>query len=532
MLKATFRAVLILFAVFMVGCAKRGTITGGDKDTIPPVLEMSIPKNFSTDFKGREVKLYFDEYVKLKDVNKQLVVSPPMNTAPEIFPTNASKIITIRIKDTLKPNTTYSFNFGESIRDNNESIPYPQFKYVLSTGSYIDSLSIEGSIKDALEKKTDNFVKVMLYEINDTYTDSIVYKEKPRYVTNTLDSLTTWKIENIRAGKYLLVALKDNNNNYKFNPKGDKIGFYTTPVEIPTTEKYELKLFSEKGAFKAVKPFQASANRAIVGYEGDPTNAKFEVRNGNEILQSVVTQFPEKDSVQVWYKPIKTDSLKISVTKDQYSKEFTFKTKGQEKDSLNISGSSGTLHFRDLFSLKSSTPIVSIDSTKISVRSKDSTAVAFTTNYDEFNQRLDFNFKKEPLEKYTIRLMPGALTDLMEQSNDTLAFKVSTRNLSEYGYMKLTLKNAKSFPIIVELTDEKGKILATEYAETSPEVIFEGLQPNDNIFVRLIYDTNKNGLWDSGNFLEKRQAEEVFYYTTPLKVKGNWDVLETIDLGG
>ncbi|MDI1256876.1 MAG: Ig-like domain-containing protein [Flavobacterium sp.] len=531
MLKATFRAVLILFAIFLIGCAKRGNITGGAKDTLAPVLEMSTPKNFSTEFKGNEVKLYFDEYVKIKDVNKQLVVSPPMNTAPEISPTNASKIITIKIKDTLQPNTTYSFNFGQSIQDNNESNPYSQFKYVFSTGSYIDSLSIEGSVKDALEKETDNFVKVMLYEMNDTYTDSIVYKEKPRYVTNTLDSVTTWKIENIRAGKYLLVALKDENNNYKFNPKGDKIGFYTTPVEIPTTAKYELKLFAEKGGFKAVKPYQASANRVVVGYEGDPSKAKFEVKNGTDILQTIVTQFPDKDSVQVWYKPIKTDSLKISVTKDLYSKEFTYKTKNQKKDSLSISGANGILHFRELFSLKSSTPIVTIDPTKISIRSKDSSAVAYTTDYDEFNQKLNFNFKKEPLEKYTIRLMPGALTDLMEQSNDTLTYKLSTRNTSEYGNLRLTLKNTKQFPVIVELTDEKGKILATEYAETEPIVNFEGLEPN-KFYVRIIYDTNKNGQWDSGDFLEKRQAEEVIYFPKPLDVHNNWDVDETFDLGG
>ena len=153
MLKIQYRYILILLAVLMVGCAKRGNITGGLTDTIPPVLKQSIPKNFSTGFNGNEVKLFFDEYVKLKDVNKQLVVSPPMNTPPTITPTNASKYITIKIKDTLQPNTTYSFNFGQSIQDNNEGNPYPQFKYVFSTGTYIDSLSVNGTISDALEKK-------------------------------------------------------------------------------------------------------------------------------------------------------------------------------------------------------------------------------------------------------------------------------------------------------------------------------------------------------------------------------------------
>jgi hypothetical protein len=86
--------------------------------------------------------LVFDEYVKLKNVNKQLIVSPPFKNQPEILPTNASKTITIKIKDTLQPNTTYNLNFGQSIEDNNEGNPYQQFKYVFSTGTYIDSLKL------------------------------------------------------------------------------------------------------------------------------------------------------------------------------------------------------------------------------------------------------------------------------------------------------------------------------------------------------------------------------------------------------
>ena len=185
MSKIMSRFILLIAALFIVSCAKRGNITGGLKDTLAPVLRESVPANMKTNFTGNEIKLYFDEYVKLKDINKQLIVSPPMNTAPIISPTTPSKFISIKLKDTLQPNTTYSFNFGQSIQDNNEGNPYPQFKYVFSTGPYIDSLSISGTIQDALETKTDNFIKVMLYEINEKYTDSIIYKEKPAYKANT-----------------------------------------------------------------------------------------------------------------------------------------------------------------------------------------------------------------------------------------------------------------------------------------------------------------------------------------------------------
>jgi Bacterial Ig-like domain len=167
MQKGFLKYIFLFLAIAIVSCAKRGTITGGLKDTIAPKIIGSVPKNFATGFNGKEIKISFDEYVKLKDINKQLIISPPMKSQPEILPYTASKFITIRIKDTLLPNTTYSFNFGKSIQDNNEGNPYQQFKYVFSTGSYIDSLVLGGKVKDALERKVDNYVSLMLYEVNE-----------------------------------------------------------------------------------------------------------------------------------------------------------------------------------------------------------------------------------------------------------------------------------------------------------------------------------------------------------------------------
>lgn len=193
MFKIRLQFLYFIAALSLVGCAKRGSITGGLKDTIAPVLRFSTPENYSTNFKSNEIRITFDEYVKIKDVNKQLIISPPMEVAPLISPSNASKFINIKIKDTLKPNTTYSFNFGNSIQDNNESNVLQQFKYIFSTGTYIDSLELKGSIKDAYAKEVVNFVSVMLYEVNDKFNDSIIFNEKPRYITNTLDSLKTLK---------------------------------------------------------------------------------------------------------------------------------------------------------------------------------------------------------------------------------------------------------------------------------------------------------------------------------------------------
>lgn len=535
-MKKHFIFYCILITLIVSSCAKRGSITGGLKDTIAPVLKMSFPKNYATDFKGKTIKLTFDEYIKLKDINKQLIVSPPMNKAPQILPLTASKYININILDSLQPNTTYSLNFGQSIQDNNEGNPYPQFKYVFSTGSYIDTLSLKGTIKDALNKKVDNFVTIMLYEVNEKYTDSTIYKENPRYVTNTLDSLKTFELENLKAGKYQLIALKDINSNYKFNPKTEKIGFHKQYITIPNDTVFELELFKETEVFRSFKPTQVSGNRLILGYTSNPKDAKISLKKGNENLNTIVTKFPNKDSLQIWYKPIKldesikTDSLQIGVSMKNYSENFISKIKNQKNDTLNLSPKQkGVLPLKEKFTLTASVPLSKFDLTKMKLTNKDSIVVAFKTEYDEMNLELKFDFQKEPLEKYKLQFFPGAVTDYMEKTNDTIVYKFDTKNISDYGNLRLKLENVKQYPIIVELTDKAGLVVESFYSENNPQIDFNLINPAIYT-LRVIYDDNKNSVWDSGNFLEKKQSEEVIYFSKEIDIRANWDVEQVFDL--
>ncbi|SHL68403.1 Ig-like domain-containing protein [Flavobacterium xanthum] len=534
MLKNNLKYAFLLLLLIVVGCAKRGSITGGLKDTIAPVLKMSFPENFSTNFKGNEIKLIFDENVKLKNLSKQLIISPPMKNEPLILPTTASKTITIKIKDTLQANTTYSFNFGQSIADNNEGNPYNQFKYVFSTGAFIDSLSLGGSIKSAFDREVESFVSVMLYEVNDSFKDSIVYKDVPRYVTNTLDSLKTFRLENLKAGKYLLVAMKDYNSNNKYNPKTDKIGFSKDFITIPNDTVYELEIFKETLPFKTFKPIQASGNRLLLGYEGKINSGiskpKIILKNNTEILSTVITKFPKKDSLQIWYKPIKADSLTLAAAKENYQANFSFKIKDQKKDTLSIIAlQTNTLKFRERFTLESNTPLIRFENSKMKLINNSKTTVPFTTEYDEFNQKLYFDFKKEPSENYTFEILPGALTDFFEQTNDTLNYKIATKTTSDYGNLTVTLQNVKHFPLIIELTNLKGDVLNSEYTENNTTIDFNLIEPA-LYTLRIIYDTNKNKEWDTGNYLEKRQAEEVLYFSKEIDVRANWDVNQLFDL--
>jgi len=535
MFKKHFKYIPFLLLIFFVSCAKRGSITGGLKDTIAPTLKSSYPENYSTQFSAKKIKLTFDENVKIKDLNKQLIISPPMKNELLVLPTTPTKVITITINDTLQPDTTYSLNFGQSIADNNEGNPYNQFKYVFSTGDYIDSLALGGRIKDAHDKEVANFVSIMLYEANEKFNDSTIYKENPRYVTNTLDSLKTFRLENLKAGKYFLVAMKDINKNNKFNPKTELIGFNKQVLTIPNDTVFELELFKEVLPLKMIRPSQASGNRAIIGYEGNPKSnnelPKFTLKNKDEIVPSIITKLDKKDSLQIWFKPLKVDSLSLHIEKDKYVKDYNFKIRKQKNDTLSIKAlQGGSLNFRDRFTLESSLPLVKFDQTKMTLVNKDSVAVPFTTAYDEYLQQMYVDFKIEEAQKYTFKMMPGAVTDFFEKSNDTLTFKTSTLNLSDFGNLFITLKNVKRFPVIIELTDEKGTVVkASQYTESKTDIEFNLLEPSVYT-IRAIYDDNKNKEWDTGSYFEKRQAEEVIYFSKEINLHANFDWQETFDL--
>lgn len=505
---------LVLIAIIIASCANRGSPSGGEKDILPPEIIESLPENYSTNFKGDEIIIRFNEYVKIKDLRKQLIVSPPMDLDPIVTPMGgASKEISIKILDTLEANTTYAFNFGESIVDNNEQNPYPYYRYVFSTGSTIDSLSVKGYVEDALLKEPDTFISVMLYERDSTYTDSIIYKQKPRYITNTLDSVTTFNIENIKAGSYKLIALKDKNSNYKFDQKADKIGFHEGFVTVPSDSSYKLTLFKENVNFKAIKPKQDGETRIIFPFEGDFESMRIKVLEGApENYKTRIIKDPETDTLYYWYKPkFEVDTTFFVVTNEKSIDTFKHRFRTIKADSLDIkSSTTGTLNFEDTFTITSNIPLSKVDTTKIKLIDKDSLPVAFKVEYDSIYNNYKFPIDLQEGQKYNFTILPNAFTDFYDDINkDTLVYSVRTKTKAEYGNMRVNLRNAK-LPMIVQLVDNKGKVMYERYAKDSPVVDFTNLIPR-KYALRAIYDTNENGKYDTGNYLLGIQPERVSY---------------------
>lgn len=524
--------ILALFiGLIFINCANRGTPEGGPKDETPPVIEKAEPENYSTNFKGNEIKISFDEYVKMKDIQKQLIISPPMDTQPDIRPIgSASKDITIKIYDTLQPNTTYAFNFGNSITDNNEGNPYPYYRYVFSTGDYIDSLTVKGNIVDALKREPETFVSVALYEVDSTFTDSIVYKEKPKYVTNTLDSLTTFSIENIKEGKYMLMALKDNNGDNKFQQKTDQIAFHKSFIDVPTDSLYTLKLFSEELDFKATRPKLVSGEKIAFGYEGDGKDMQIAITSDTpEEFAIRITKDEKADTLNYWYKPrLEVDSLLFKVSKGDFEKDFTVRISKQKRDSLTIKASpSGTIGYKEAFKISGSTPLLTFDDSKITILDKDSTKVDFTSKFDMISNTYELNFDKTEDNSYKVQILPEAFTDFFDNKNDTLNYGVKTKKESDFGYIRFTLNNAK-YPIILQLTDSKGEVKYEQYS-TKPEVLDFFNLDSGKYSIRVIFDANGNKKYDTGNYLKKIQPERVAHFEMDEDIRPDWGLIQTLN---
>ena len=442
---------LIFFSISIViltNCARTGNPEGGPKDEDAPLFVTSKPAYETINFDAKEIELNFNEYIKLKDLNKQLIVSPPLKTPLLVTPqSTASKFLNIKILDTLQENTTYIINFGNAIEDNNEGNKLESFKYVFSTGKYIDSLSTSGKIKDAYLDESQKNINVLLYKIDSSFTDSIVFKKKPNYVTSSLDT-SLFNLTNLKEGKYLMVALKETVNDYLFNPREDKIGFFTDTITLPRDSiiKKPIILFKETQPYSFKRGKEITRGKIEFGYEGVIKDLKVQIISDTpEDFRSVSKLEIDKDTLNYWYKPFEADSLNFIVTNDRFIDTVTVNLRKKKTDSLILSSSvSGTLQLRDTFFIKGNNPLVKIDTSKITLVDKDTLSVPFVSIISNIENKIAFIFDKEPQQKYAFKMMPDAISDIFEQKNDTLNFKFTTKEIEDYGRITMDIVNETS----------------------------------------------------------------------------------------
>src|SRR5579863_10476342 len=223
-----FSLSLLLFAgaAMQMGCANIIPPTGGPKDTLPPVLLTATPGDFSKQVTGNKIVFKFDEYVDAKDIRTEL----DMNPLPKVEPITDGHLqtITVKLKDTLQPNTTYTLNFYKGIKDVNEGNILRNFTYVFSTGDHIDSGQFSGNVLLALTGKPDSSLVVILEKKLD---DSAVIKERPRYLTK-VDTTGRFVFEHLEPGRYAVYAMKDDGGSHKYLSKSQLFAFADAPVDV------------------------------------------------------------------------------------------------------------------------------------------------------------------------------------------------------------------------------------------------------------------------------------------------------------
>lgn len=540
--KTTRFSLLMLIILMVISCARQGSPTGGPKDETPPVFLKADPDTLATnvDINLQEATINFDEYIILKEYSKNVVVSPSFQIPPIVTPQAlAKKNISIKFQEPLLPNTTYSFNFGDAVQDFNENNKLSNFQYVFSTGSFIDSLKVTGRVNSSYDFKLPEKILVGLYKVDSTYKDSIVLQKKPYYIARANDR-GEYQLNYLASGKYKLIAFEDKVENVMYDYGKERFAFHNDPIELNTNQEINLNLFNQKPAYR--KPEASFKQEGLIVFK--TTGATDDVTItpiGKEFKTAYIQKFPKQDSINFWF------NSKVDTIAGRSSK-LNFNVQHKDKiDTISAlyskSNSERKLEFKALndqklgpnkdFKLQANAPIKSLDLSKIHVF-KDTVSIPFKVSIDSINaQNLNFAFDKNLDEKFEVNIYPNALTDVLGEKNDTLAYPIKMGTRGDFGHLKLTLQNVPSKPFILQFlkADQNFTILEEIYNPASKNAFeFNFIEPGEYLF-RLLVDENANGKWDTGDYLSGKQPEPIYLYPEPIKVRAMWDATETWVLG-
>ena len=452
-------AVLAPF-VFFAGCANIVPPQGGPRDSIPPVLEKVTPPDSTRGFNTNRIVFTFDEYVDLQNVQSQLNVSPALPFNPDV--TFRLNTVTVRFRDTLDPNTTYSIEFGNAVRDYTEGNPINNFRYTFSTGPYIDSLELRGKVVLAETGKVDSTLIVMLHA---DLSDSAVIKERPRYVTR-LNAAGEFIFRNLPPRSFRLYALKDESGSRRYN--------------------------SEK------QLFAFASDTLLIGAETEP-QVLFAYSSVTEDGRSSL--------------PIPNVSTGGRRT-------------GQGADNrLRVQTSLGG-NPQDLLSpleLRFDNPIRSFDSNGVRLYVDSAfTPVASAKTLDSSRRRLTIStdwLEGRPYHLILDRDFADDSTGKKLLKTDTISF--STRKLADYGNLALRFKGLDpSTNPVLQIVQNNAVYLSAPLRGN--EFNREMFPPGD-YELRILFDENGNGRWDPGNFFgQKKQPEIVQPIDRKITVRANW----------
>lgn len=520
--KIFFPIFAFLASILFYSCAQVVSPSGGQKDVEPPRVLWSSPEMQSTHFKAEIIEIQFDEYIQFRDFKEQFLVSPPLPTAADVE--IRSKKIIIEINDSLKKNTTYLFNFGNSIVDINEGNVLENYKYVFSTGNEIDSLSLNGVVADAYSLKTEKGILLMLY---DEFYDSIPYLSIPSY-TSRSDENGNFSISNIKKGKYKLFALEDKNNNYIFDRADERIAFTKELIDINTkgSDSLKLFLFQEEDQKKYIKEKIIANNSLQLIFSKATDSIYLAPLNKGKLPAHFIIPNKNKDSLSFWWRNLKNELNFQAVVKDgnYIYDSLKIKIPKLENDSLLILKNSLPVvqNYYAPLKLVFQAPVTKINKSKIKVLLNDSLAVNFKLKHKALSQTVEIIPEWKESTKYSLKVLPKAAIDIYGRTNDSLNAVFQTNSPKNFSSLKLNIKTErKKEQKMLQLLDQNGKLLREKMVD-SEFIYFKYLQ-SGNYRIKLIFDANRNKKWDTGNYLNKQSPEKAVLFDGIINLRSNWE---------
>ncbi|MFM2266901.1 MAG: hypothetical protein RL757_342 [Bacteroidota bacterium] len=525
---------ILAISILFSNCAKIVPLSGGTKDKIPPkVLTAVSTPNLQTNFTKQPISLVFDEWIVLNDAATQVVVSPPLADRPKVTMSGRTVKFEFSEKEILRSNATYTINFGEAVKDLTEGNVAKSLRFVFATGDKLDSLKFSARVIDAENDNPQDNVLVMLY---DDFSDSVVRKSRPFYFAKT-DKSGIATLENVRAGKFKIFALKDADFNYKLSSEAEEMGFLDNLVNVGTAD-----------SMPTIRLFQAQKKLAVTTKD-DTRYGVFRFNFNRDLRQNevavtgfengkVISQEIKKDSLLVWYEA--TENLTTKIVLELGGERFdTLRMRTRTRNEFLKTAKLESRRAADLeinqnplqpFEMIFNHPIQNMDEKLIKLVDSAENRVNCTFRRDGRRIFVEKAAWREG-EKFSLVFPPQSLTDIFGLQNDSLLKqKIRIQPRKELGDLNLMISNFDSTKnYVVQIQGGGGQMIheATVQKKKGYKTRIEALTP-DQFKLIIVEDTNGNGVWDTGNYDQKRQPERIFRKEID-PIRANWEVEAEVD---
>lgn len=519
----------------LLSCATQTTPTGGPKDEKPPRLVRSSPDSAQRNFKGASIELTFSELVRLENPREEIIITPSLGKKTQFK--NRDNKVTIEPELPWRENTTYTINFREGVKDVTEGNTAPNLLLAFSTGPDLDTLQIEGIVTHALRETVPEDITIAVYSA-DTFN---IMSHAAEYFTKSNDTTGAFRITNLKQGKYRIYAFDDKNKNLKVESKTEAFAFKSIPIELDTNvtrialplvriDSRPLKLTtvrnqSTTNTIRFTKQLLdytiKSAPRVVSSFGSDQSEiiAHYPDIDGGPAIDSMQIAFHASDSIGQ-----KVDTTFYIRRSDADKIETAFTSSATEP---RLDAETGDLQFE----IKFNKPIKSIIPDSLYILSDTATIIPVPIKkprLDTIRNRLFINERltiTDSLSTPKLHIGVGFLISIDSDSSkaDSKQLKITDPSVTA---MLLAEVQTKHPHFILQLLDGFDKVIATSIDQKA--YTFKNLDPQ-TAKLRVILDTNANGVWDTANVLTNTESERIVYYKNSegkfeIPLRANWEV--------